>query len=280
MKVTNKSEKIRICTFLHYSVSEELPYYVQIYIRELSNYFDKVVVVSNNKNLQKQNLSLSENIDFEYFENRGYDFGLFYRFVKTQNLNDFSQIAIVNDSNILINKLDAVFQKGKQSNADFWGLIDSNEKPWFSTHTDNYHLQSHFVVLNEKAIRLLPSFFEQMEVDILMNETDLKKVRRMVINQWEIGISQFLIGKDLKSYVFIDSFSFLNKYKSKGKNITHSLYKELIKEGYPLIKKKVILEKSWRSLFRKKQPWEELLFKIHENSDWNISLMLDEVKNN
>ena len=133
----NASGKIKICTFLHYSTSLELPYYVRIYIEELSDYFDKVLVLSNNSNLHKYNLSLPENIDFVHFENKGYDFGLFYRFIITQNINDFSQIAIVNDSNILINKLEAVFQNEEHDKADFWGLIDSNEKPWFSTHQKN-----------------------------------------------------------------------------------------------------------------------------------------------
>ena len=144
-------KKIRICIFIHYSTTASLPYYVQIYIEELSRHFDKVKVLSNNSKIKNEDHSLNSKIEFEYYENQGYDFGMFYRFIIKENLDNFSQIAIVNDSNILLKPLDNIFNWAKNNKSDFWGLIDSNEKPWFSTHKDNYHIQSHYIVLNKKS---------------------------------------------------------------------------------------------------------------------------------
>lgn len=271
----NKFGKIKICTFLHYSTSVELPYYVRIYIEELSNYFDKVIVLSNNANLQKQDLNISENIQFKYFENLGYDFGLFYRFITTQNLDDFSQIAIVNDSNILINNLDNIFNWSENNNSDFWGLIDSLEKPWFSTHTQNYHIQSHFIVLNEKAIKCLTDFFASVNISEIFNEKDLKKLRRQIINEWEIGLSQYLIKQELKPSTFIKSKNVCLKYKSKKKNIAHSLFHKLIaKENYPLLKKKIVTKKRKWYLY-KEISWKETILK-HGNLEWNLEKIIND----
>ena len=75
------------CAFLHFSENDEIPYYVQIYCNELSKYFDEIVLVSNNKNLDL-NKSFSSNIRLWHTENKGYDFGLFYRFLKSINLSE------------------------------------------------------------------------------------------------------------------------------------------------------------------------------------------------
>jgi len=124
-------KKIRICIFIHYSTAASLPYYVQIYIEELSRHFDKVKVLSNNSKIKNEDHSLNSKIEFEYYENQGYDFGMFYRYISNQNIDNYSELAVVNDSNVLLNKLDKIFESGRKSNSDFWGIIDSTEKPWF-----------------------------------------------------------------------------------------------------------------------------------------------------
>jgi lipopolysaccharide biosynthesis protein len=273
MLITKKS----LCIFTHFSDLPHIPYYVRVYVNELSNYFDEVIVAANQRNFTNQQCSFNNNVTIQFLENEGYDLGKFYKVFQTIQPSAYFQIACVNDSNILFNKLDSIFEWGKKSQSDFWGLIDSNEKPWFSTHPENYHIQSHFIVFNESAIKCLFSFFENIDIQHILNEKDLKKLRQLVIDQWEIGLSQFLFSKDFKSDSYINSRSFLTKHKSKDKNITHSHYKELIKEGYPLIKKKVVLKKSWRSVLGKKECWENLLAE-YGYSDWDISLLIDENK--
>lgn len=268
------NKKIRICIFIHYSTTASLPYYVQVYIEELSLYFDKVKVLSNNSKINKQDYSFNKNIDFNYFQNQGYDFGMFYRFIIKENLNNFSQIALVNDSNILINQLGNIFLWAKENNSDFWGLIDSNEKPWFSTHKDNYHIQSHFIVLNEKAINHLPDFFETINIDQLLKEKDLKKLRRQIINDWEIGLSQYFIKLKLEKALFIESKKMLVKYHPRKKNITHSLFSQLIaKEDYPLLKRKIAtINKKWYQL--SKNRWRETIRK-HGYKHWDLEEIIN-----
>lgn len=273
MLVTKKS----LCIFTHFSEYPYIPHYVALYVNELSQYFDEVVVAANQRNLIYEDNSLKNNVTIMFYINEGYDLGLFYKVFQTINPAEYHQIACVNDSNVLLNKLQSIFEWSKKSEVDFWGLIDSREKPWFSTHQENYHIQSHFIVFNENAVKHLSSFFENLDIQSIINEKDSKKLRRLVIDQWEIGLSQFLFSKGLKSKSFINSQSFLTKHKSKGKNITHSLYKELIKENYPLIKKKVVMKKSWRSVVGKRERWEKLLTE-YACSDWNISRLIEELK--
>ncbi len=251
LKNCMKLKKIKACIFVHYNTGNILPYYVQIYIDELSLYFDKIIILTNNSEISSNILKANSNITFEYFENRGYDFGMIYRYISKQNLDNYSELAIINDSNIILNKLGKVFLEGRNSNSDFWGIIDSNEKPWFSTHENNYHIQSHFLVLNEKAIKILPAFFDTLDIDKIMGEPNLKTLRRFVIDQWEIGFSQYLLKHGLKMFSFIQNESLKQKLKTKRHNLLFSHYFELAAEGYPLLKRKVILKHKEKRMFQK-----------------------------
>jgi hypothetical protein len=64
-----------------------------------------------------------------------------------------------------------------------------------------------------------------------------------------------------KHYIFKSNQLIANSIR-KGGNATHSLYKELIMEGYPLKKKKVALKKSWRSFIGKKSLVRNFLIKM------------------
>lgn len=272
MPVSKKS----LCIFTHYSEYKDIPQYVVLYANELSLYFDEVIVAANERNLITGHRTFNKNVSIQFFKNEGYDLGLFYKVFRGINISEYYQIGCVNDSNILFNKLQLIFEWSQNSNSDFWGLIDSHEKPWFSTHQDNFHIQSHFIIFNKFAINYLPGFFDLIDIQKIFNEKDPRQLRRLVIDQWEIGLSQFLLNKGLKSASYINSLNFNIKHKSKGKNITHSLYNELIAEGYPLIKKKVVLKKSWRSFIEKKESWENAI-SDYACSDWNISLVIEEL---
>lgn len=258
-----------MCAFIHYSVADTVPYYVQIYIRELSRHFDKVNVLTNNSKLEQYKNLFAKNTGFHFFENRGYDFGMFYRFINEQNTDLFSQIAIVNDSNILLKKLDPVFEWANNEDFDFWGIIDSIEKPWFSTHLHSYHIQSHFLVLNQGAIPHLKQYFKQVDLKSIFEETDVKLLRRKVIDQWEIGFSQYLLKAGLRAGSYIQSANFLTKYKPKKINVTHSLYHEIIENGYPLLKRKVIQDNPKFSFLNNRKIWENTISRFFEK-EWNV----------
>jgi len=269
--------KKKLCIFLHYFSEGYYPIYVQYYLNELCLYFDEVRMVTNRRNIGKVPELLNKDIIIQQVENEGYDFGMFYKAFLEIDPTQYDQIACINDSNILFGQLNTFLKWGVNQQVDFWGLVDSNEAPWFSSHINNYHIQSHFLVFNEKAINSLPEFFNALDVKYIYAEKDPKKLRRYIVDQWEIGLSQFLLNKGLTSASYFNSLILFAKYNIKGNNVTHSLYQELIKEGYPLLKKKVILKKSWRSFLGKEEPWEKLI-KEYACKRYNIPLLINDIK--
>ena len=70
-----------ICLFCTYSPDPWIPYYVKYYARELANVFDRVIMLSNERDLPKSDLQeLSTNgIELKLLPNLGHDFGMYYR---------------------------------------------------------------------------------------------------------------------------------------------------------------------------------------------------------
>jgi hypothetical protein len=255
-----------------------MPLYVQLYVNELSAHFDEVVIVHNEPHYAATKENLSENISFEVYPNEGYDLGLFFKYFSQIDQNQYHQIACINDSNVLFNELLPIFNWGKEQVVDFWGLLDSNEKPWFSEHKKNYHIQSHFLIFNRNAILLLNDYFSSIDIDLIFKEKNVKKLRRLVINNWEIGLSRYLFDCGLKGKSFINSTDFQKQHGlKKPSNLGHTLYAELVESGIPLIKKKVILKQSNGYSFRVKTNWE-ILFQKFGNEKWNIDALISEMR--
>jgi len=273
MEIEQKS----LCVFIHYCKDLQIPRYVSVYVNELSNYFDQVILVTNKRKLEKDIITPKTNISTVFVKNEGYDLGMFYKVFQTIDSKQYRQIACINDSNILINELQPVFEWSKTSPFDFWGIIDSYEKPWFSTHEDNYHIQSHFIVFNRRAIEQLPSFFDSLNIQQILEENDPVKLRQTVIDKWEIGLTRFMIKKGLLAGSYIDSHKYSLQYLSgKKTNVGHKLYAELIQSGYPLIKKKVITKSSWKDSFRSSLKWKKLI-RQYGNQNWEIEGIIEEL---
>ncbi len=273
MNILKKS----LCVFVHYSKSSFIPIYVNIYVSELSNYFDEIILVTNHRPINSGNIFNHQNVSTLFVENEGYDFGMFYKALKTINPLEYNQIACINDSNIIFNELKSIFTWGRSQQTDFWGLIDSYQSPHFSTHKSNFHIQSHFIVFNHKAIDKLSAFFESLDIQEILNEKDPKKLREIVINSWEIGLSQFLIKEGLSCCSYIDSQYYANLHLSgKRTNIGLKLYPELIRSGFPIIKKKVITKGKWKDIFRTSSNWKNLI-RQYGNQDWEIEALIDEL---
>ena len=268
-------QKKNLCIFIHFSEQNKIPYCVQIFVNELASFFDEVVLLSNIKVLESTPV-LSNNISLEFQENKGYDFGRFYTYYRTINRNNYNRIACINDSNFLINTLDKILIWDQIDSFDLWGIVDSYEKPWFSTHKFNHHIQSHFLVLNNKAINLLDEYFESVKINDLLNEKNQKKLRRKVINDWEIGLTQFMKSKGLKIGHYLNSKEITKQFNIPlDSNISHVLYKELLLNGYPLVKKKAFLEESLRSN-KDELNCCELIKKLGK-PDWNLNTLIDEL---
>jgi lipopolysaccharide biosynthesis protein len=273
MTLTEKS----LCVFIHFEKTGYIPKYVEMYVNELSRQFNEVILVQNKREFNSVLPNFERNVSLQSVDNEGYDMGMFFKIFKTINHSDYKQIACINDSNILLKSLTPVISWSAKQNCDFWGLIDSYEKPWFSTHKNTYHLQSHFIVFNEKAIALLPEFFEKINVDSIMSQKDTKKLRQTVINEWEIGLTQYFVQKGLKPATYMSSKSFSKKYHlGKQKNVTMQFSPQLIKSGYPLLKKKIIFTRTWKEKLRLQPSWESLIIRFGEK-DWEINSMIDDL---
>lgn len=271
------STKKSLCIFIHFSHSNYIPYYVLLYLKELSFYFDEIIFVANKRVVDNEKDIPTGVTKRLYVKNEGYDLGMFYKAFQTIKPEEYRQIACINDSNILFNELKTVFDWGQSANLDLWGLIDSMHRPPFSTHKQDYHIQSHFMVFNEKAMALLPAFFDSIHIKNIFSETNIRTVREQVINHWEIGVSQFMIQNGLRIGSYINGQIYTSLYLSgKLRNISIRLYHELIKAGYPLIKKKVILDRNFRNFIRFRPGWKKLM-RAYGNKEWDIEKLIHEM---
>ncbi len=269
---------MKLCVFIHFSNDNFIPKYVQIYLKELVRHFDEIILVTNKRAIHSGVGELHSKIRLQEVTNEGYDLGMFYKAFQTLELDNYSQIACINDSNILFNVLDRIFEWGKVNSFDFWGLIDSYQEPWFSSHQDSYHIQSHFLVFNKKAIELLPGFFQSLNLNHLFQEENKKLLRRKVIDKWEIGITQYMVKSGLSVGSFYDSkiVQLQNNIK-KDINLSHNQYASLIESGYPLIKKKIIMKNRWiMDFLRPRLKWDILLLK-HGHREWKIVQLIQEL---
>ncbi|MGQ7869951.1 rhamnan synthesis F family protein [Sunxiuqinia sp. sy24] len=269
--------KKNLCFFLHHFSGDYFPVYVQYYLNELEHYFDEVIMITNDRRISQKPSLLNKSVRIQFEKNEGYDFGLFYKGFQSIDPSNYNQIACINDSNVVFGKLNFLFDWGKAQQADVWGLVDSHEKPWFSEHEDSYHIQSHFVVFNNKAIASLPDFFKTIDYNQMIKERDLKKLRRKVINDWEIGLTQYLLSQNLTCCTFVDSKHMaVKKDALKPVNIFHKHYTELIEGGIPVIKKRLIMDRSLKSKLKFRSRWSKLIRKYGEKN-WEIDLLIDDL---
>jgi hypothetical protein len=199
------------------------------YIEELKNHFDEVIVLTNVK---------PKNDKFNYLilPNKGYDFGFFYNAINNTDLSKYNLLALVNNSNVLLpnNNLKHFFSWCNENDSNFCGITDSFEI--------SYHIQSHFLIFKNEAINMLIEFLEGLDFEYIFSIKDKNKLRKFIIQNIEIDLSTFMISKGLKPSSWFNASDMTSKYNKPIKTNLHSiLWEELIKEGYPLMKKKIVI---------------------------------------
>lgn len=208
-----------ICFFCSYYTSNDMPAYVKFYLKEISRHFSEVVLVTNEKEITSRDVAfLTENKIFPRpVVNDGYDFGMWYKMLGEYDVLKYDRVGLINDSCILFKSLDFVFKWLDETNADYCGLTDS--------YDISYHLQSYFLIINKRAIPVVLEYFRNN--GIVNDFLELIKV-------YEVGLSTAILeaGLTVKAYYQIR--------KDKGENPMWLDIKNLIKKGFPLIKKKII----------------------------------------
>ena len=247
------------CVFIHYSQDPELSPVDFHYVNELAGLFPRVILATNEREFHPQNLP--RHVEIRQYKNEGYDFGMFCKVVRELDLQDLDRLILANDSNILIGDLEELIRLGSRLNVDIWGALDSYERPWFSTHAGDFHLQSHFLVWEKTGLSCLQTFLEEYSFDSINRESDLAKIRRQIINDWEIGFSQYALGKGLQLQAVHAAQQVGTRSGIPVRTNFAMKYPELLLEhGYPFLKKKFISRQTaWQRLFVPKKRWENLI---------------------
>lgn len=258
-----------VCIFPHFYDLNIIPYYVLCYLEQLEEHFDQIIVVSNPREIDNLTALNSEKVKLIFQSNEGYDLGKYLKGFKELNLNEYHQIALINDSNIVFGNIDFVFDWARDSDLDFWGLVEANIRPAYSTHDDNYHIQSHFMVFNHNAIPYLEEFISKLKFEEIIKITDVKAAKRRVINDWEIGLSQFMLKQNLKLGGYVS-------HAAKIDNSKGQFYQRLIKDGVPVIKKKVITSLLPKDIFAGENKWS-ILIKTYYSGKVDVGKLLKEL---
>jgi len=208
-----------ICFFSSYYNGSNIPNYVEFYLLELKKHFSEIIFITNEKQLSvaDEQFFRNQNIELMNVKNEGFDFGMWYKAFQRYDVTKYDRVGLINDSSILFRNLDDFFDWTIKEPSDYCGIIDCN--------LHNYHVQSYFVIINKRAIPLVKDYFDRSGII-----TNFKQV----IMVYEIGLSTYLVNAEMsvKGY-----FSF--KDADVG-NPSWMKAKDLIKNGFPLVKKKII----------------------------------------
>ena len=222
-----------ICFFISYTKdnhSEDMPM-----IKDLIQIFDKLIIVTNKKiTIQGAVVMVMPNL--------GYDFGFLYRAINQYDISSYNKMAFINNSNILVKGRSLInfFKWGQTNNSNFYGITDSHEAPR-GIKSNSYHIQSHLLVFEGHAKQLLFDFFKQIKFERFFAVKDENKLRQAIINECEIGLTQFMIKRGENPRAMYTARTITPKYRQRININTHvHLWEQLIMEGYPLIKKKIV----------------------------------------
>ena len=182
----------RAVIFAHYDRHDVVDPYVYYYLKELEKSCDRLIVVSTS-DLKPDDLAELETIGCTVItrENIGYDFMSYRAGLASIDYRDYDEIVICNDSvyGPLFSLAGIFDEMVSRADVDFWGLTSNRDIA--------FHLQSYFLVfrknvLNSEAFR---QFWER--VDILGDKEE-------IIRQYEVGLSQQLIGAGFRPEVYAE----------------------------------------------------------------------------
>lgn len=237
-----------VCFFCSYFNQSVIPYYVKVYLEELSLHFSEIVFLTNKKDIIGNDLSylINRKIKYRFYDNEGYDFGMWYKAFIEFPVESYERIGLINDSCILFKKIDFVFDWVNKNNFDYCGLTSSAAL--------TPHIQSYFLIINKKAITAVKNYFKIHKIKQNITE---------VIYTYEVGLSDYLRkeGFSLNSFYALDE-------SSKEHNPMLFYSDDLIKRGIPLIKKKIIF-----GTFRKQEYFSLMRMDFNIDPLYHINLI-------
>ena len=186
------------------------------------------------------------NIEILKVENEGWDFGMWYKAISQLDASQYNQIALVNDSCVLFKTPLQFFDWLKHSDADVCGMTDSN--------AIHYHLQSYFLVFNQKVIPEMIAYFNKHQL--------LKNVSE-VIEIYEVGLCKTLMDKGFKLDACYSTKEYVGEFSP-----TFYLAEKLLKAGMPMMKKKILFNS-----YRRPELFTLARMNFNINADHYINLI-------
>lgn len=240
----------KLCLFANYNREDVMQDNVVLYINELCNHYERVVVIANEQRVTNT-LDLDHRVRLVHAPNKSYDFGLWSRVVRNMEVETLSEVALVNDSCLLIKPLNSLISSIRSSNHEFVGVTDN--------HDIEYHIQSYFTVFKgQNSISRMKEFFlsKNMQVDYDYKNT---------VKEFETSLTTFMKEVVTTRVIYpIDDIYLLRTVGSgisgKDLDVAHynsawMLWDVLIVLGCPLLKKKrfqsILDEKKYKTIIEK-----------------------------
>ncbi len=217
----------RVAIFAHYDLKSEIDQYVIQYLRELKNYAETIIFVSDGLLSRSEIEKISDLVSDIICERHGeYDFGSYKRgfsLLKNKYRNELSEIdevIITNDSCYCVNSFSKIFSEMEKTECDAWSLGDDYENGVDNRFyiTKSYYLQSYFLVLRKSVF--LEDFFDQF----IQSITKLK-YKWEIIFLYEEGFSRLLKQHNKKLFAFF-----------AAKRIGKEIFENYIQETENLVK--------------------------------------------
>jgi rhamnosyltransferase len=223
----------RLAIFAHWDERDRIKRYIEFFVRRLREECDEVAFVSTSKlperELDKVRPYCAQTI---LKANEGFDFGMWKQVIDGADLSQWDELVLTNSSVFgPVTSLGSVFERMAASDADCWGMTDSNEIDW--------HLQSYFLVFRR---RLLHSpEFKRFWTTVLPY-----KNKRQVIRSYEIGLTGYLAehGFKCEALAKVEEVTRANtrfwKPMPPPRNPTSFWPVSLIERGMPFVKVEVL----------------------------------------
>lgn len=171
--------------YASFQLGGELPGYVRYALSKLSK-CGSVALITNRRELAARELDFLANSGIELFltENRGFDFGMWQRYLDAQNwhLAEGTRIALINDSIVYYkDRFKEFFVRAEALDAEAVSLTENFEIA--------HHLQSFFLYLKPRAIGLLKEH---------LAKTPVQETYSGAVRNHEIAFSVELVSAGLK----------------------------------------------------------------------------------
>ena len=257
---------LRICLFAGYDVDGIIDDYVVSYIRELSLHSD-VYYLTDCELIPGELEKLNEIVKGAWgIRHKKYDFGsyaiLANELVGWSIIEKYDELLLVNDSSYCVQSLKHVFEKMHDHQCDFWGMnLTKGMRSTLNSPTNQFKDPIHVTKVKSEFLNKfenddvydfhISSYFLAFRKSVLKNKRFKSVIsnasknfvdKELLIREYEIGLTRFLINEGYELDSFID---YLYPY--------HPVYStknfDLIADGFPLLKKTLLLNNPLKEKF-------------------------------